>query len=136
MGAQTMTASANVQTMQRLYDAFGRGDIPGVLGALDPNVEWVEMDGAPYPGTFTGPEAVLNGVFMRLGTEWEGFRAEPHEYLDAGEHVVALGRYSGTYRASGTAMSAAFAHVWTLRDGRIVRFRQYADTRRLMEALE
>ena len=134
MGAPTMT-SPNVQTIERLYDDFGRGDIPAVLGRLDPRVEWTVMDGSPYPGTYTGPDAVLNGIFMRLGTEWEGFRAEPHEYLDAGEHVVALGRYHGSYRAGGRSMSAAFAHVWTLRDGRVARFRQYFDTRKMVEAM-
>lgn len=134
MGAPTMT-SPNVQTIERLYDDFGRGDIPAVLGRLDPRVEWIVMDGSPYPGTYTGPDAVLNGIFMRLGTEWEGFGVEPHEYLDAGEHVVALGRYNGSYRTTGRSMSAAFAHVWTLRDGRVVRFRQYFDTRKMVEAM-
>ena len=134
MGAQTMT-STNVQTIERQYDAFGRGDIPAVLGGFDPAIEWTSMEGSPYPGTFIGPEAVLNNVFMRLGTEWEGFQAKVHEFLDAGETVVALGTYSGVNRATGRAMSAEFAHVWTFRDGRVVRYRQYADTRKLADAM-
>ena len=132
----TSTATrANVDLIEQLYDAFARGDIPGVLGAFDPQIEWTSAEGALYPGTFIGPDAVLSNVFARIGGEWDGFRVEPAEYLDAGDHVVALGRYSGTYRATGRAMSAAFAHVWTVRDGRVVRFRQYADTRKMAEAL-
>ena len=132
----TATATrTNVDTLKELYGAFGRGDIPTVLGIFDERIEWVSAEGAPYPGTFIGGDAVLAGVFARLGSEWDGFRAEPTEYLDAGDHVVALGRYSGMYRATGRAMSAAFAHVWTLRDGKIVRYRQYVDSRKMAEAL-
>ena len=128
-------ASSNVQLMEQLYQAFGRGEIPAVLARFDPQIEWISAEGAPYPGTFTGPQAVLEGIFIRLGTEWEGFRADPVEFIDGGDQVVALGRYSGTYRATGRAMNAAFAHVWTLRDGTITRYRQYLDSRKLAEAL-
>jgi ketosteroid isomerase-like protein len=65
---------------------------------------------------------------------WDNYRAQPTEFIDAGDTVVALGRYSGTYKATGRSMDAAFAHVWTLRDGRVVRFRQYMDTRKMAEA--
>lgn len=134
MGAHVMTSS-NVQVIEQLYEAFARGDIARVLGAMDPQVEWTSAEGAVYPGTFVGPDAILNNVFARLGSEWEGYQAAATEFLDAGETVVALGRYSGMYRATGRSMSAAFAHVWTMREGRIVRYRQYADTRKLAEAL-
>lgn len=134
MTTSTATQS-NVKFMEQLYGAFARGDIPTVLAAFDPRIEWISAEGAPYPGTFVGPDAVLTNIFARLGGEWDGFRAEPAEYLDAGDHVVALGRYSGTYKATGRGMSAAFAHVWTLRDGRIVQYRQYVDTLKMAEAL-
>lgn len=65
----------NRATIQGMYEAFGRGDIATVLAALDPEIEWWEAenfiyaDGNPY----VGPQAVLEGVFARLGVEWEGF---------------------------------------------------------------
>src|SRR5688572_1123526 len=130
--ARTMN---NVEVVESVYGAFGRGDIPTVLSAFDPRIEWISAEGAMYPGTFLGPDAVLTNIFARLGGEWDGFRADTSEYLDAGENIVALGRYSGTYRATGRSMNAAFAHVWTLRDGRVVRFRQYVDTRKMAEVL-
>jgi len=134
MGAHVMTSS-NVQIIEQLYESFARGDIARVLGAMDPQVEWTSAEGSIYPGTFVGPDAVLNNVFARLGSEWEGFQAAATEFLDAGETVVALGRYSGMYRETGRSMSAAFAHVWTMREGRIVRYRQYVDTRKIAEVL-
>lgn len=134
-----MTASTavrgNVDVMKELYDAFGRGDVATVLGAFDEKIEWTSAEGAVYPGTFVGGDAVLANVFARIGAEWDGFRVEPFEYIDGGDQVVALGRYSGSYKATGRSMNAAFAHVWTLRDGRIVRYRQYVDTLKMAEAL-
>ena len=133
--ATAVTTVSNVDLVERVYGAFGRGDIPTVLHAFDPAIEWISAEGAFYPGTFVGPDAVLTNIFARIGSEWDGFRVDTKEYLDAGENIVALGRYSGTYKATGRSMNAAFAHVWTLRDGRIVRFRQYVDTRKMAEAL-
>lgn len=134
MATATATQS-NVRLIQRLYQAFARGDVPGVLGTFDPEIEWISAEGAPYPGTFVGPNAILTNIFARIGSEWDGFRVEPAEFLDAGEHVVALGRYHGAYKSTGRGMSAAFAHGWTVRDGRVLRFRQYVDTRKMAEAL-
>jgi ketosteroid isomerase-like protein len=133
MATATATRS-NVSLLRQLYAAFAEGDVPAVLSAMDPNIEWVSAEGAPYPGTFIGPQAILANVFARLGGEWDNYRAQPTEFIDAGDTVVALGRYSGTYKATGRSMDAAFAHVWTLRDGRVVRFRQYMDTRKMAEA--
>src|SRR4051794_40096196 len=119
---------ASVATIRGLYEAFGRGDDRAVLTVLDPNVDWNESEGFPYGGRYAGPEAVLNGVLKRLGTEWDGYRATVDEVLDAGDRVVALGWYSGTYKATGKSFRARFADVWTLRDGKIVHLQQYADT--------
>ena len=125
----------NADIIRNVYDAFGKGDIPTVLGSMDPNVEWREADGFPYAGTYAGPDAVLQGVFMRLGSEWDGFRAEPDEVLDAGDMVVGLGYYSGRYKATGKEFRAQFAHVFKLRDGKIVKFQQYTDTALVQAAL-
>jgi uncharacterized protein len=126
---------SNSETIRGLYQAFARGDVPSVLGMLDPQIEWTEAEGFPYGGTFIGQQAILNNVFMKLGTEWDGFKAEPEDFIEAGDRVVSLGAYSGTYKATGKSMRVPFAHVWTLRDGRPVKFVQYTDTLKVSEAL-
>ena len=119
----------NADIIRGLYEAFGRGDIPGVLAALDENIEWTEADGFPYGGTYRGHQAVLEGVFMKLGTEWEGWTAEPHTIVDGGgDEVVSLGTYTGKYLATGKSISVPYAHAWTLKNGKAVRFQQYTDT--------
>ncbi len=120
----------NVKVVRGMYDAFAKGDIPTVLAALDPQVEWWEAenfiydDGNPY----VGPDAVLQGVFMRIGTEWQGFAVSPKEVLDAGDIIIGHGYYSGTYVKNGRRARAQFAHFFTFRNGKIVKFQQYTDT--------
>lgn len=130
-----MIAVTNVEVVRGLYAAFAKGDIANVLGVLDPEIEWTEAEGFPYGGTYTGPQAVLQNVFIKLGTEWDDYRADPQEILDAGERIVALGTYSGTFKATGKSMRVPFAHVMTLKDGKVVRFVQYTDTLKVSEAL-
>ena len=119
---------SNLDTIKAVYQAFAKGDIPTVLGLLSPNIDWTEADGFPYGGTYHGPNAVLTGVFMRLGTEWEGFAAVPDEFVDGGDAIVATGKYSGKYKATGKSFEANFAHVWKVQNGKAVRFTQYVDT--------
>jgi len=125
----------NVELIKNLYQAFAQGDIPAVLQSFDENIEWTEAEGFPYGGTYRGGEAVVENVFMKLATEWTDFKADPNEFLDAGERIVALGNYSGSYNQTGKSMNVSFAHVWTLKDGKIIKFVQYTDTLKVSEAL-
>ncbi len=127
---------SNLNSVQSVYDAFAKGDIPTVLGFLSSDINWTEAEGFPYGGTYIGPDAVLGGVFMRLGTEWEGFAAVPEEFIDAGDTVVVLGKYSGKYKTTGKSFQANFAHVWKVRDGKAIRFVQYVDTLIVQQALQ
>ncbi len=127
---------SNLNAVKAVYEAFAKGDIPAVLGFLDANIDWTEAEGFPYGGTYHGPQGVLAGVFMRLGREWDGFAAVPNEFIDGGDAVVALGKYSGTYKATGKSFEADFAHVWKIQAGKAIRFVQYVDTLLVQRALE
>ena len=127
---------SNLDSLKALYQAFAEADIPSVLGLLSPDIAWTEAEGFPYAGTYHGPNSVLMDVLMRLGTEWDGFAAVPEEFIDGGETVVALGKYRGTYKATGKSFQADFAHVWKLQDGKAIRFVQYVDTLLVHRALQ
>lgn len=127
---------SNLNVVQGVYEAFAEGNVPSVLGALSPDIVWTEAEGFPYAGTYIGPNAVLDNVFMRLGTEWDGFAAVPDEFIDAGGTVVVLGKYSGTYKATGKSFQANFAHVWKMQGGKAIRFVQYVDTLLVHRALQ
>ena len=119
----------NGEIISGIYAAFAKGDVPTVLGAMDPNIEWNEAEGFMYGGIYTGPNAIVENVFMKFATEWEGFTVVPDKIVDGGDgNVVSLGTYSGKYLKTGKSMSVPFAHAWELRDGKIVKMRQYLDT--------
>jgi uncharacterized protein len=120
--------SSNLDVVRGLYQAFAVGDIPSVLGGLAPDVHWTEAAGGPYGGVSIGPGAVLENVFMKIGGEWDGFAAVPREFVAEGATVVALGDYSGTYKATCKSFTAPFAHVWKFQGGKAVSFHQYTDT--------
>lgn len=124
-----------VEVAKRTYEAFARGDVPAVLANFDPNVEWHAAEGLPWGGQHNGPQAVAENVFGALMAAVDGFALNIDRFLDAGEYVVALGRYSGQGRQSGKPLDASFAHVWELDDGKLKRFLHYTDTAQFNEAL-
>jgi ketosteroid isomerase-like protein len=123
--------SANLEIVKRTY--FDGPEF--FLSVLSPDVEWTEAAGFPYAGTYRGPAEVVRSVFVRLATEWDGFKADMENLYDAGDTIVATGFYRGTYKATETPMVASFAHVLTLKDGKIVRFVQYVDSKKVWEAI-
>ncbi|QDZ14639.1 nuclear transport factor 2 family protein [Humibacter ginsenosidimutans] len=110
------------------YDANDRGDLAGMLAPLADDVRWTEMAGFPCAGTYIGPDAVRENVFERLGREWDGYTASITELLDAGDTVIGLGTYSGTYKATGESMNVRVAHVWRVAGDKVVAFEQFTDT--------
>lgn len=125
---------SNVDVIKQLYRAFSEGDLDTVRGLLDPHVEWIESEGIPYGGVFYGIEAVFNGVFAKIGAEWDEFTACVDQFIDAGDIVVTLGSDRGTYKATGQKMKAPTASIWTLKNGKVVKFRQYIDTLAVVNA--
>jgi hypothetical protein len=127
--------SANLDLVRATYEGSSEENGRNLLAALAPDATWTEAEGFPYAGTYTGPEAILAGVFRRLGSEWIGYRAEVHTFLEDGDRVAAFGVYSGTYRATGRAMRATFAHLYVLRDGKIASMTQYVDSAMVRAAM-
>lgn len=127
----------NITVVDNLYKAFAKGDIPAVLGAMDAKIVWNEAesnalaDGNPY----IGPDAVLNGVFVKLGGQHEYFKLENVQLhgMDNNQ-VLATLRYDAKFKESGKAYNAQVAHLWTLKDGKIIGFQQYVDTKKLADS--
>jgi ketosteroid isomerase-like protein len=129
---------SNSEFLKSVYEAFGAGDMPTVLGAMSPEIRWHEAEGNPYMPSgeaWVGPDAVLANLFARLGEEWDGFTVHPATFHDAGDTVTVQGRYSGDYKASGKSFDAQFCHVWSLADGKITKFQQYVDTGQLQTVM-
>jgi uncharacterized protein len=129
---------SNVGLVQDVYEAFGRGDVPTVLGAFDTNIEWREAEGNPYEpsgNAWVGPDAILQNLFVKLGADWDGFTVHPKNFHDAGDTVVVEGRYTGTHKATGKALDAQVCHVFKIRDGKLTSFQQFVDTAQLQDVM-
>ncbi len=119
----------NGEIIKGVYEAFATGNVPAILGAFEDNMSWTEAEGFMYAGTYVGANAILENVFMKLGTEWEGFTALPSKIVDGNDgNVASFGTYSGKFLQSGKSMSVPFAHEWELSGGKVVKFVQHTDT--------
>lgn len=127
---------SNKQIIADHYAASDRADIAGMMADVAPDVRWTEMAGFPCAGTWIGADQVVEHVFKVLGSEWYDYRFTLESLIDAGECIVGVGIYSGTYRRSGKAMQVRVAHVWRLADGKIVNFEQFTDTLLVARAME
>ncbi len=128
----------NIGVVKSFYDGLSRGDVATVMGLLDPKVEWNEAEHFIYADNspYIGPDAVLNGVFMRLAMLWEGFKAIPEKFIGMDDTVAVMGRYYGTYRETGKSINAQVVHVFTVKDGKLTRFQQYTDTAQFLDAVK
>jgi ketosteroid isomerase-like protein len=121
---------SNIELIRGLYAAFAKGDAPAVLGVMAPDIVWNEAENFLYAdrNPYRGPQAILEGVFMRIGADFENFAVNPEEIIDGGDTIVMLGRYTGTFKATGKAINLQAAHVWRLQNAKVTGFQQYVDT--------
>jgi ketosteroid isomerase-like protein len=133
-GSEETVSQANVSVVHGIYDAFGRGDVDAVFGAMTPEIEWDEAEGMPYGGLYRGREAIVENVFGPILGDVEGFTANPDEILPLdGSRVIARGRHTG--QGAHGPVDARFIHIWTLTDGKVSRYEQLADTRMFCQAV-
>ncbi|WP_448103981.1 nuclear transport factor 2 family protein [Pedobacter panaciterrae] len=100
------------------------------------DISWTEAKGFPYAGTYMGLENVTQNVFSRLGSEWVDYKFTPEDYVASDDKVVAYGTYTGTYKISGKPFKARVAHVWKLKDGKIIKFEQFVDSQPVNDAMK
>jgi ketosteroid isomerase-like protein len=119
----------NVAVVRSIYENFGKGDIPAVLAALAPDIEWVEspQDFLPHRGTHRSPDEVAGKVFAMVIDNFEGFSIVPEQFHDAGDVVVVEGRAVGKTK-SGAVLDARAAWVWTVQGGLATANHNYHDT--------
>lgn len=118
-----------LSTIQNAYAAFGRGDIPGLLNLLAPDVSWQFIGDrrAPYTGRFRGPGQV--GEWVTMVATVDGIQAfEPREFLVGPDHVTVVGFERTQALPNGRVFESEWIHVWQVRDGRISRFTGILDT--------
>jgi len=132
-----MSEARNIQVVKDAYAAFQRGDINGVLAVLDNNVDWHPVKGAegvaPHAGQRHG-RAAVGEFFAQLAMSMEFTRFEPKEFIAQGDQVAVVGEYAGSIKATGGKVSSDWVMVFTVRDGKVARFREWTDSAQLVRA--
>ena len=100
------------------------------------DISWTEAKGFPYAGTYIGLENITKNVFSRLGSEWIDYKFTPEDYVASDDKVVAFGTYSGTYKITGKSFTARVAHIWKLKDHKIISFEQFVDSQTVNDAIK
>lgn len=124
--------------VQKLYDAFAEGDVPTILSLFHPDITWNEAENFPYAdrNPYIGPEAILNGIFARIGEEWHYWNLTDISLYDMeGNRVLATGRYQAQYKKNDAKINLQMAHLWRMEDGKIITFQQFADTQGIHKAM-
>ncbi len=132
-------ATDNIALAKSLYEAFAKADIPTVLAGMDANIVWNEAENFPYAdkNPYIGKDAVLNGVFARIGADWDNFSLTEKQFFPVqNDMILVTGYYTGKHKQSGKDIKAQFAHVWWVKDGKMIKFQQYADTKQFSDAVK
>jgi uncharacterized protein len=126
-----------IERTQSMYAAFGRGDIPAVIEALDPKITWVNPGPSDisYFGTHRGREAVLTKIFAFLGSTLKIDVFQPHKFLADGDTVVVLIHVEAVAQPTGRRLVQEACHVWTFTDGSPTHFHDFQDNAAIVAAL-
>ena len=114
-----------LEIVKALYTKLTAGDVDSALALMSDDIEWITM--MDYKVDGRGPKKVLDGMLVPAMQEWEPYTLTPHEFICDGEKVVSVGRFSGTHRVTGKRVEVDYSHIWQVRDGKIVRHRQFID---------
>ena len=124
-----MSEQQNIEIVRRGYEAFGHGDMNTLLGSFDEQIEWISPGPADLPtaGRRTGRQQIAE-FFTVLNDTFEIQRFEPKEFIAQGDRVVVTGTDTSRVKATGKVIEGEWAHIFTLKDGKVVRFQEYLDT--------
>jgi ketosteroid isomerase-like protein len=123
----------NVEVVRRFFELFDRGETEAMLRYVDPAIETIEGPELPGAGSYIG-HAGLGMAYDHWASQWDDFRLELTELIDAGRDVVAVTHHHGTGRVSGVAVDTIVAYVFTVDEGRLVRLRIFATKAQALEA--
>jgi uncharacterized protein len=129
-------SNANVTFVQSLYAAFGRGDIASIIAGLTPDVDWSltgRRQDYPLFGAWKGSGEVQK-FFRGVSELQETLEFLPREFIAADDQVVVLGHYAWKIRKTGRTVAVDWVHVFTIRGGKVAKFREFTDTAQFAEA--
>jgi ketosteroid isomerase-like protein len=126
-------SQGNVVIVRGFYDAWARDEFPGPIELMDPEVEYVNPTGAVEPGTRRGLAAFTAAV-EKVFEGWETWQMDPQEFRAVGDQVAVVVRYRARGRGSGVEVEGCESALWTLRNGKVVRYAWFHEPADALEA--
>jgi ketosteroid isomerase-like protein len=131
-----LMSAGNVTLIQSLYAAFGRGDIAAVIEGMAADVDW-EVNGRhedyPLIGRWNG-SAEVRKFFQGIAEHEEAIEFSPQEFFAAEDRVFVLGHYAWKIRKTGRRVASDWVHIFTVRNGKVARFKEFMDTAQFAQA--
>jgi ketosteroid isomerase-like protein len=124
----------NVEVVRDIYSSWAPGSSPADSNLLHPDIEWVNPSDALEPGTRRGIEA-FTSITEELDDTITDFRMEVERCIDAGDRVVVIATMRGSGSTSGIEIKRRHGSVWTIRDGKAVRFQWFYEPAEALEAV-
>lgn len=125
----------NLHLVRSGYDAWNNRDVDGVLRFLDPEIDWRGYTHIPEAGTLRGRDEVKHWLEGFLDA-WEELDVEVTNLIDVDDRVVAFVAFTARGRGSGAMVEGGVdAHVWTIRDRKVVAVQMYRGTREALQAV-
>jgi len=121
-------SAQNVEVVRSIYSAWRENR--SARGYMHPEIEYVNPPDAVEPGTRSGADS-----FQRIRDAYDDVLIEPDELIDAGDDVVVIATVNATGRASGVPIEWHHGYIWTIKQGKAVRFRWFNDPREALEAV-
>ena len=125
----------NVEVVRQMLQAFADGGLAAMAEFWDPDIDWRAAEGAlDDVGEMHGPVAVRRYIQEWIDT-FDDFSVVAEELRDVGDdRVLAIQRLNGRAKLSGTETDLRYAVVNTVRDGKVVRGREYLSLDQALEA--
>ena len=127
-------STQNVEVVRALYDAWARDEFPGPIELPDPEIEYFNPEGAVEPGIRHGLDEFTSAL-QRVFEGWATWRMKPERFESVGNQVAVVLRYTARGRSSGVEVEGRESALWTLRDGRVVRYAWFHDPQEALEAV-
>jgi ketosteroid isomerase-like protein len=124
----------NVGIVRAVYDAWACNEFPGPADLLDPEIEYVNPDGAIEPGTRQGLDEFSRAI-AKVFEGWATWQMEPERFEAVADSVAVVVRYRAIGRSSGVEVAGRESALWTLRSGRVVRYAWFHDPQDALKAI-
>lgn len=127
--------TTNLDVVQELYRCFKEKNYAAFKKICDKNIIWNQNPGFPSGSSYAGADQVIDNVFKSFDKNWNNWKFTIDKYHDAGDAVIVTGVYQGEYNKTGKAFISEAAHVYELKNGKVLSFQQYADSKVIWDAM-